>query len=176
MADAGSITIWSLLLLVLLIPVEEDEVSDDDEFTGISSSCRVMFPSEESTIHAEVHPHSPDRLAFCKKGAIPIEPISLSLSPKRLRWDENDATDPLQPAVKDACLLKFMDPPPLNEEVFMEGFRVIFSLKERRGLRTASTAVLLTQTLVPLPSLLLSGLIVELLLLLVLIFVGKGDK
>ena len=71
--------------------------------------------------------------------------------------------DPLAD-VKDVCLLKCVEiepwhPDPLNE-AFTGGFRVIFSLKERRGLRTASKAVLLTQTLVPLQQL-LSALIAD---------------
>lgn len=85
------------------------------------------------------------------------------------RCDENDATDPPPPIdVRDACLLygaEAIDIEPLNEdpplkEAFSGGFRDIFSLKERRGRRTASNADFLTHTFVPLLLLLHSDLIV----------------
>ena len=119
-------------------------------------------------MQADVHPHcSLERLEFVK-GVIPIEPISLSLSPKISRCDVNDATETPPPTDRmEDCLAngaEAIDIEPLNEDppfkdVFNDGFRDILSLKESRGLRTASMAGFLTHTLVILLLLLYSEII-----------------
>ena len=75
-----------------------------------------------------------------------MDPISLSLSKSRI--DENEVTEPV-PDVREHCLEKCDD----NDEFpleMIEGFFAILSLNERRGFLTASIAVCLTHTRVPL--------------------------
>ena len=63
---------FSLLLLTLSWEDEDedkhkevDEVSEEDEFNGTSSSCKVILPFEESIMEADVHPHcSLERIEF----------------------------------------------------------------------------------------------------------------
>ena len=149
MAAPDMLTNWSLLL------VEDEEENADEEsdagFEESSMSCKVILPSELSSMLADIHPHC----SLLRSALIML--ISLSLSPKGSRCVAKDATVP--PPIDDVYELFFMygaeaidmaplkEDPPLPKEV---GFRAILSLNDNLGLRAASTADLLTQTLVPL--------------------------
>lgn len=151
-ADPG-MTTGSLLLQ--LDDVEEnkeadDEASDDAEFSGTSSSCKVILPLEESIMQADVHPH-------CSVERFELEPTSLSLSPKGSRCVAKDATvaaprDDVSEVFlangAEATDIELLKEDPV-EDPYNAGFLAIFSLNEIRGLRAASTADRLTQTLVP---------------------------